>query len=107
VLESRLEALELRNNHSMDIKVEKSLGDNIGFENKRPRGEIGSLKAVSLSKIEPANRCYLYMDHEESSYIGCLLVDDFAFCRHTAKVLRFCCNRPIAQIGNLDLTYTL
>ena len=78
-----------------------------GFENKGPRGEIGILKAVSLSKIEPANRCYLYMDHEESSYIGCLLVDDFAFCRHIAEVLRFCCNRPIAEIGSLDLAYTL
>ena len=78
-----------------------------GFENKGPRGEIGILKAVSLSRIEPANRCYLYMDHEESSHIGCLLVNDFAFCRHIAGVLRFCCNRPIAEIGSLDLAYTL
>jgi hypothetical protein len=77
------------------------------FENKRPRGEIGTLTAVSLSQIKPVNRCYLYMNHEESSYIGCLLVDDFAFCRHIAEVLRFCCNRPIAQIGSLDLAYTL
>jgi hypothetical protein len=29
VLESRLEALELRNNHSFQITAEKSLGDNI------------------------------------------------------------------------------
>ena len=29
VLESRLEALELRNNHSIQITAEKSLGDNI------------------------------------------------------------------------------
>jgi hypothetical protein len=49
---------------------------------KRPRGEIGILKAVSLSTIQPANRCYLYIDHEASSYIGCLLVEDIAFCRH-------------------------
>src|SRR5215813_9931985 len=47
-----------------------------GSENKRPRGEIGILKGVSLSKIKPADRCYLYIDHEGSSYIGCLLFDD-------------------------------
>jgi hypothetical protein len=78
-----------------------------GIENKRPRGEVGILKAVSLSKIQPANRCYLYIDHEASSYIDCLLVEEIAFCRHLEEVLRFCCNRPIAEIGSLDLTYTL
>jgi hypothetical protein len=78
-----------------------------GFENKRPRGEIGVLKEVARSKVKTVNRCYLYIDHEGSSYIGCLLFDDRAFCRHIAEVLRFCCNRPIAEIGSLDLSYTL
>jgi hypothetical protein len=77
-----------------------------GFENKPVRGEIGILKAVSLHNIQPANRCYLYIDHEGSSYIGCLLVDDNAFCRHIAEVLRSCCNRPIAEVGSLDLFQT-
>jgi hypothetical protein len=77
-----------------------------GLENKRPRGEIGILKDVSLTKIKPANRCYLYIDHEGSSYIGCLLFDDPAFCRHIAEVLHFYCNRRIADIGSIDLSYT-
>ena len=50
-----------------------------GLENKRPRGEIGTLKAVTRSNVQPADRCFLYIDHEGSSYIGCLLVDDTAF----------------------------
>ena len=77
-----------------------------GLENKRPRGEVGILKDVSLTKIKPANRCYLYIDHEGSSYIGCLLFDDPTFCRHIAQVLHFRCNRPIADIGSIDLSYT-
>src|SRR5262245_25597176 len=78
-----------------------------GSENKRPRGEIGILKGVSLSKIKPADRCYLYIDHEGSSYIGYLLFDDPAFCSQIVELLDGYCNRSIADIGNLDLAYTL
>jgi hypothetical protein len=78
-----------------------------GLENKRPRGEIGVLTKVALSRFKPANWCYLYIDHEGSEYIGCLLIDDAAFCRHLAELLQFCCNRPIAEIGGLDVSYTL
>src|SRR5215475_10309454 len=72
-----------------------------GEGNKYPRGEIGTLTAVSLSRIKPANRCYLYINHEESFYMGCLLFDDLAFCRHISQLLRFCRNRSIAEIGGL------
>jgi hypothetical protein len=78
-----------------------------GPENKFPRGEIGILKWVGLSALQPPNRCYLYIDHEQSSYLGCLLFDDSAFCRHLAKLLESYCNRPIAEIGSLDLSHTL
>jgi hypothetical protein len=78
-----------------------------GPENKRPRGEIGILKAVTLTQITPADRCYLYIDYEGSEYIGCLMFDDPAFCRQIAELLQFCCNRPIAEIGGLDVSYTL
>jgi hypothetical protein len=78
-----------------------------GPQNKHPRGEIGVLTEVALSKIKPGNWCYLYIDHDGSEYIGCLLIDDAAFCRQIAEVLQFCCNRPIADIGSLDVSYTL
>jgi hypothetical protein len=78
-----------------------------GPENKQPRGEIGILKEVTLTKITPADRCYLYIDYEGSEYIGCLLIDDPAFCSQIVKLLQEHCNRSIAEVGNLDLAYTL
>jgi hypothetical protein len=75
-----------------------------GTENKCPRGEIGLLKSVPVSKVLPPNRCYLYIDYEGSLYIGCLLFDDRAFFRHIAEILQFCRNRSIAEIGDLDLS---
>jgi len=78
-----------------------------GVENKRPRGEVGILKAVDLSGIRPSDRCYLRIDHEGSLYMGCLLFDDPAFCSQIVKLLRDHYNYPIVEIGRLDLTYTL
>jgi hypothetical protein len=78
-----------------------------GPENNHPRGEIGILREVVLSNVLPrADRCFLYIDHDGSSYIGCLLIDD-AFCSQIAKLLQGCCNRPIAEIGSLNLSHNL
>jgi hypothetical protein len=78
-----------------------------GLEKKLLRGEIGILREVTLSNINPADRCYLYINHEGSTYLGCLLIDDHAFCSQVVELLQGCCNRPIAEIGSLDLSYTL
>jgi hypothetical protein len=78
-----------------------------GTENKRPTGEVGILKTVELSKIEPVDRCFLHIDHEGSSYIGCLLFEDAAFCIEIAQLLKDYCNRPIAEIGSLDIPITV
>jgi hypothetical protein len=67
-----------------------------GLENKHPQGEVGILKAIQLSNVQP----------EKSSYMGCLLFNDAAFCQHIAELLQSCCNRPIAEIGGLDLSHT-
>jgi len=32
-----------------------------------------------LSNIDPAGKCFLSIDHEGSTYMGCLLIDDHAF----------------------------
>jgi hypothetical protein len=76
-------------------------------ENKSLKGEVGILKWVALTGIQPPDRCYLKIDHEGSSYMGCLLFDDPAFCRHVAKLLASYCNRPIAEIGSINLAHTL
>jgi hypothetical protein len=78
-----------------------------GMENKRPTGEIGILKSVEPSHVLPHNRCFLSIDYEGSSYMGCLLFDDVGFCRQITEILQFCCNRSIVDIGSLDLSFTL
>ena len=74
-----------------------------GLEDKRPKGEIGVFRRVVQSNIQPSNRCFLFIDYEESSYIGCLTVDDSVFCDQIAKLLQAHCDRPIAEIGSLEL----
>jgi hypothetical protein len=78
-----------------------------GEEKKSPKGEIGILKTVGLSKVEPSDRCFLHIDHEGSSYIGCLIFDDSTFCIQIAELLKNYCNRRIAEIGSLDISHTL
>jgi len=73
----------------------------------RLTGEIGVLTRIRPGEIPSTRRCFLYMQHEQSSYIACLLFDDAAFCHHITELLRSCCNRSIVEIGSLDLTHTL
>jgi|SRR5262249_11704492 len=78
-----------------------------GLENHRPKGEIGILRKVEASNIRPADRCFLYIEHEASSYIGCLLFDDSTFCGYVATLLENHCNRSVKEIGGLDVSHTL
>jgi hypothetical protein len=78
-----------------------------GLENQHPRGEVGILRAVALSKVQPPDRCFLYIEHEGSSYIGCLLFDDSAFCDQVTRLLQGYCNRRVAEIGSIDVSYLL
>ena len=59
-----------------------------GLEDKHPRGEVGVLRNVTLSNIEPADRCYLYIEYEGSIYLGCLMIDNHVFCGQIAKLLQ-------------------
>ena len=76
-------------------------------KNNHVRGEVGILREVVLSKINPADRCFLHIDDEGSSYIGCLLIADQTFCAQIVKLLQDCSNRSIAEVGSLDLSHTL
>jgi hypothetical protein len=78
-----------------------------GVENKLAKGELGILKWVGLSGLDPPDRCYLYIEHEGSTYLGCLLFDNHAFCRYVAKLLEDYRNHPISEIGSLDFSHTL
>ena len=74
-----------------------------GLENTHAKGEVGILKGITLSNMASSYRCYLHIYYKGSSYIGCLLFDDHAFCDQLAKLLESYCNRLIAEIGCIDL----
>ena len=78
-----------------------------GIKKKRAKGEIGILKLIQLSTVLPPDRCYLYIDHEGSLYIGCLLFDEDVFCRQIVNLLQRYRNLPVAEIGSLDLSHML
>lgn len=79
-----------------------------GREKKHPRrGEIGILREVTISIIQPNDRCFLHIEHQGSMYIGCLLIDDQAFCVQIVTLLQGYLNRPIVNIGSLDVSHTL
>ena len=78
-----------------------------GVKNQRPKGEVGILRKVILSRVHPTQRCYLEIDHEGSKYMGCLIIDDHAFCAQIVRLLQDSCNRPIAEIGSLDISHLL
>jgi hypothetical protein len=74
---------------------------------QKPRGEIGVLRSVVFSHAQPPARCFLYIEHEISSYMGCLLFDDYNFRRQVVTLLESYCNGSIAEIGSIDLSHTL
>jgi hypothetical protein len=78
-----------------------------GSDKKSPRGEIGILRRVEPSKISPTERCFLYIEHEGSEYVACLVFEDPAFCNQIIILLQGCCDRPIAEIASIDLSHTL
>jgi hypothetical protein len=78
-----------------------------GTDNEHPKGEVGILKELRPSQIEPVDRMFLYMEYEGASYIGCLLIDHHSFCRQISRLLQDCCGRPIREIGDIDLSHTL
>src|SRR5215510_16053517 len=78
-----------------------------GPKEEHPKGELGILKSVLLSKLDQANRCFLLICYKNSSYLGCLLFDDHAFCRQVMELLKAHCNRSLAEIGGLDVSHTL
>jgi len=74
-----------------------------GGENNRPKGEVGILREVLLSKVEPNSRIFLIMQHEDEEYIGCLLFSDETVCAQIFDVLKDQCGHSVEEIGSLDL----
>ena len=49
--------------------------------------------------------CFLIMEHRGAEYIGLLVLDDRDFCHQVVQLLEAYCNRSIAEIGGLDVSY--
>jgi hypothetical protein len=45
------------------------------------------------------------MQYEKATYLGCLMFDDYVFCRNLAQLLKGCYGRSIQEIGGLDLSH--
>jgi len=70
------------------------------------RGEVGVLTHVT-GNHQVTNRCYLVIEHENERYMGCLIVDDIAFCSEVSAILQNQLGHSIKEIGDLDLSSTL
>lgn len=70
------------------------------------QGEVGILKEVRRWDLRE-HKCFLYIEHENSTYLGCLFVQDSAFCQRLYELLRGCCGRPIKEIGDMDVSHAL
>src|SRR5262249_10202949 len=77
-----------------------------GGSGNRPRGGICILRRGVTSNLFP-DKCYLYIEYQESSYFGCLLFTDLALAPHIFTPLLCYCNRTIVEIGSLDITHLL
>src|SRR5438105_1307008 len=70
-----------------------------GNENKHPRGEVGVLKQLKLVDGPFVNRCFLWMQYEDSMYLGCLLFSDASFCQQISKLLQEHCGDSIEYMA--------
>jgi hypothetical protein len=77
-----------------------------GYDTTHPTGEVGILKAVLRSHIEPHDRCFLVMEHCGAEYVGALLLSDPSFCQEIFEVLSGHVGKTIQEIGDIDLSHT-
>ena len=75
-----------------------------GFDNTHPRGEVGFLKTVFISRVKPSTSCFLIMEHAGAEYIGDLFISDAAFCMQIYTVLLRHCGKTLHEIGDIDLS---
>jgi hypothetical protein len=78
----------------------------IGGEKELAKGEVGLLKDVKFGNGH-LNRFFIFMDHDGGAYVGCLLFDNYVFCRQIYSLLQGHRGRSIYFIGGLDVSYTL
>jgi len=76
-----------------------------GEEIRHLKGELGVLREAHAAKLRPCDRVLLIMGHESDWYMGCLLFDNYFFCRRIARLLEDCRGLSIENIGSLELSF--
>ena len=56
--------------------------------NTRPIGKMGVLKSAIPPHIQPSHEFFLFIDFEDSSYIGCLLFNDYSLFPVVLRLLK-------------------
>jgi hypothetical protein len=70
---------------------------------KTVKGHVGVLKEVYYD-AGPSNKCFLVIDYQRQSYMGCITCPTRSFCTQLTHFLRDHIGRSIADIGNLDVS---
>jgi hypothetical protein len=76
-----------------------------GDEDKRPKGEVGILKDVTLTRIKPPTACYLIIEYAEAKYMGSLLIEASFFCYQVCDLLQRHIDYDMYYIGGLDVDH--
>ena len=63
------------------------------------------MRVTTSQQVALNNRCFLWIEYAESTYIGCLLVSDYFFFRQVSNLLQENCGHSIEAIGSLDVSY--
>lgn len=66
------------------------------------RGEMGILKTSYA--IPNEGHCWLIMEHERNTYVGCLYSEDVRFCLELEALLAARQGRTIVEIGNIEFS---
>ena len=82
---------------------------------KYPQGELGRLKKVEVSVLDPNrrenprphNRIFLSMEYLGARYLGCLLFEDAATCQRIGAILAKHRGKSLHTIGDIDLSRLL
>ncbi len=84
----------------------------IGGENKRhPSGEVGRLTEVKTYFPSgqtfglPLNRVFLFIEYDNSRYVGSMSFEDAETCKAVAEILQRYCGHDLAEIGDIELRF--
>jgi hypothetical protein len=72
---------------------------------KTVKGEVGVLKEAYYD-VGTSTKCFLIIDYQSQSYMGCITCPTRYFCTQLTHFLRDHIGRSIEDIGDLDISYT-